>query len=266
MTWRDVRPRPSRRLAVASGLGATLAVAGNVLWRLGRAQRRAAALAPSTRDHDAVVPPDGRASTGTSTVGEALGEPLRLVVLGDSAADGFGIADPAEAFPRQLAHRIARMRGARVQVRSWAVSGARTADLADNQVPVLPGVQPDVVVASCGVNDVVHRTPIDEVEAATERLLGGIRAAAPDADVVLVGCPDLSGAPGIAWPLSLAVRRRSRRVAAVQAAVAARLGEAFAPLEPTPAPDLFGQDGFHPGPEAQSLMADAAVAAMPRRV
>ncbi len=231
-------------VAVAAG-GAVVANGARLL----RVRRDAKPLESLRRDHDAVV-------------GSGLGEPLRVVVIGDSAADGFGIEDADFAFPRLFARGLATATGRRVQVRSYAVSGARTADLVTNQVPMLSVMRPDVVVASCGVNDMIHRTPLRRLAADTTELLRAIREAAPDADVAFVGCADLTEAPGFGWPLSLAVGRRCRQVNDIQSEVAAEHAEIFVTFAQRPGPAMFGRDQFHPNALGEAGMASATVEAL----
>lgn len=199
----------------------------------------------------------------SGTVGEGLGAPVRLVVLGDSAARGFGLAEASSAFPQQVARRLAAATGRRVAVTSHATDGHRTADVLAEQVPTLRAAAPDAVVVSVGVNDVVGRTRRDVLADGTERLLRAVVSAADGAVVVFVPCPDLGSAPGFGRALGAVVGWRCRRVAATQRAVADRLGVATVPL-PRPDATMFGVDGFHPGASGHAAMAavvaDALVA------
>lgn len=250
------QPRPTltspvaarRRVGFAAALAGAAAtgVAAHNALRIRRVRRDAVA---GDRDHAA-------------TVGEGLGDALSLVVCGDSAADGFGIADAREAFPFQTASALAHATGRRVRVSALAVNGARTADVTTTQVPRLRALDPDVVVVSIGVNDAVARRAPKEVRADTVALLDAVASAVPDAQVVLVTCPDLGVAPGIPRPLRDLLGWSCRRVATAQQTVANRAGIAVAPLDVPGESHLFGDDGFHPGPPAQALMAHAAVAAL----
>lgn len=195
----------------------------------------------------------------TALVGEGLAEPLDLVVLGDSAAAGYGNADPRDAFPHQLGVRVAAALGARVRVDALARSGAATRDVTAEQVPALAARDADVVVVSVGVNDALARRRSRTVESDTHDLLGAIAAAAPAATVILVGCPDLSTAPALPWPLDRMVGWRGRRIRAGQAAAAGDLGVPFAAYPRPPDPGMFGPDGLHPGPAGQRAAADIVV-------
>ncbi len=194
--------------------------------------------------------------------GEGLGEPLRLVLLGDSAVDGYGLT-AGEALPRQLASRVAVATGRRVDVRSIAVSGATTADVAAFQVPLLRAFSGiDAVVVGVGVNDVLKRTHGKALDEATRQLAIGLRAAAPGATTAVLVCHDLSTAPGFGPALRRVVGVRCRAVARRQARVLAEHGIDVVPSEGPGTPEMYGADGLHPGPLAVVAIADATTATL----
>lgn len=254
------RPPAARPVAVdrpdrargESIVGALAGVAGLVMGAVSattvvriRDLRRSAAVHAHDLDH-------------TATVGEGSGEPARLLVLGDSAARGYGLRDVADTFPHQLARHLATATGRPVHVTSLATDGHRTADLATLQAPQVSTARPDAVVISVGVNDAIRMTPRDELELATRDLLAAVTAARPDAAAIFVTCPDLGAAPGFPRPLNLAVGWRCRRVARIQQDVAREAGVSVVAL-PRPDATMFGADGFHPGAAGQAAMAAVAV-------
>ena len=224
--------------ALGAGLMAVVAYDARQIARL----RRERGPEPMPLDH-------------TALVGEGLGEPLDLIVLGDSAAGGYGNADAREAFPYQVAAGVAAATGARVRVDSLAVSGATTEDVTVEQVPQLVQRQPDVVVVSVGVNDAFGRRRARTARRQLGELLSRLSAATPEAGIVVVGCPDLSGAPGLPWPLNVLGGWRCRRIRGAQAAAAADAGVAFIAYPDPPDPGMFGPDGLHPGPVGQAAAA-----------
>lgn len=198
-----------------------------------------------------------------ATVGPVDGPPRSLLVLGDSAADGYGIADPEHALPFQVAAALAAT-GARVTVRSLATAGARTDDVLALQVPRLADTPPDVVVIGVGVNDALGRVPAARVRRRTAALLAAVADAAPAARVVLVPCPDLSAAPGLPAPLSWIVGWRCRGTARAQLAAAQDAGVAAVRWERRPMATEFGPDGFHPGVEGQRAVAGLILGSLER--
>lgn len=239
---------PLRRGAIAAGAVAALgAVVAHNAVAVARLRRDAPRLG-GHRDH-------------ARTVGAGAGPALQMVVLGDSGADGFGIRDPEEAYPLQVARRAAAVVGRPVAVRSHAFSGARTADLVARQLAEFPG-RPDLVVASVGVNDALAGRSQRQVAADTERLLQRLDAVAPGATAVLVGAPDLSRAPGLPQPLRAVIGWRCRVVNRAQERVVRRHGIRFGPWPGAPTPEFLGPDGLHPNAAGQTVAALVTVGAL----
>jgi lysophospholipase L1-like esterase len=238
----------------SSSTGSRLALVGSAVGAMAalRVASRVAALrragrAPGKLDHQHVLP-------GEEPV-------LRLVVLGDSAAAGHGLPDAAQALPRQVAARLVRRTGRAVRVEAHARSGADTAEVADRQAPLVDGAE--VVVIGVGANDALSPgRRVQQVRDDTARMLAATRAHAPEADLVLLTCPDLGTAPGLPRALAPAVRWRCRTVAVAQMQAAAEAGaRVVATAGPLPA-EVFGDDGFHPGPAAVERLAERTVASL----
>jgi lysophospholipase L1-like esterase len=241
----DTRRRATRGVAGLGvlALGALAAAEAAAVRRVRRVEDRGG------RDH-------------TAAVGEGVGEPLGLVLLGDSAVDGHGL-DTHDALPWQLATRVAAATGRRVRVRSLAVNGATTSDVAAFQVPLLRASgQVDAVLVGVGVNDVLRRTPPAALEEATLQLLAGVRQAAPGAWLAVATCPDLSRAPGLGPVLRRVVGRRCRAVARRQQRLLSEQGIPAVATEDVPAPGLFGPDGLHPGTDGLAVLAALAATAL----
>jgi lysophospholipase L1-like esterase len=175
-------------------------------------------------------------------------EPLRtVVVLGDSSSAGFRLSSPEQSAGRRIARALHLRDGRATRLRSVARNGATTIHVLADQVEAATGA--DVVLIGVGANDAIERLPSDMVEQALSELLVRVRAvAAADARIVLVGCPDLSVAPGLPRLVRIAMRSHVRRVAKVQRRVALDAQVPFMPLQRADlAPEMFGDDGFHPG-------------------
>lgn len=206
-----------------------------------------------------------------TTVG-AGGEPLRLTVLGDSTAAGVGAPTLEGALPVLVAERVAATLGRRVHVIGHGVSGARTDDTRVEQVPLLEGTDPDVVVITVGSNDVTHLTPPWVLRRQTSELLAAARAASAPAGtgpsagvpVVLAGIPLFEGATALPQPLRSVVvayagpLRNAQREAAL-AADGVRLVEIARDASPRfrDVPDAMSADGYHPAPTGYGFWADA---------
>jgi len=175
-------------------------------------------------------------------------EPQRTVVtLGDSSSAGFRLTDPEQSASRRIARALHLRDGRSTRLRSVARNGATTADVLADQVEAVAGA--DIVLIGVGANDAKDRVPVDEVEAALRALIVRVRElAAPDVRIVLVGCPDLSVAPGLPRLVRLAMRPLVRRVVRMQQRVADEEGVVLVPLPRDQLTrDVFADDGFHPG-------------------
>lgn len=198
-----------------------------------------------------------------ATLGTGLGQPLQVLFLGDSAVDGYGLR-AEEALPRQVAARLANRTGRRVRVRSVAASGATSADVAAFQLPLLRAAAPvDAVVVGVGVNDALQRVRADAIRDATRAVVNGVRRAAPEAVLAYVPCHDLSEAPGLGPLLRRVLGWRCRAVAGQQRAVLDELDVPMAATGRRGPPEMFGDDGLHPGAQGieviSSLVVDALV-------
>lgn len=247
----DVHDRGGRRrVRVAlSGIGIVTVAAGARTVARVRQSRKVAEALRVTLEHDTLV-------------GEGLGEPTSLIVLGDSAADGYALATPNDAFPWHLASHLATATSRRVRVTSFARDGARTRHVLHEQAPLLRAIDADVIAIIVGVNDVFGRVPPARLRADTHELVQALGEVAPAATVVLIGCPDLGRAPGLPQPLRALVGLRCRQASRVQGEVARAAGIRFVDIAAQTRAEHFGMDGLHPGRTGSLAIARGAVRAL----
>lgn len=206
------------------------------------------------------------------------GRPLELLVLGDSVAAGLGALRRKETLGGRLAKGLARRTGRPVDLRTGAVVGAESSDLAA-QLDGLPAdYRPHVAVIIVGGNDVTHRVP---VAVSTQHLRDAIlRLRRGGAEVVVGTCPDLGALRPVPQPLRRLISSMSRRLAAAQTEAARAVGARPVDLRRAVGmlffddPDaMFSMDRFHPSPlgyrrTAEALLPDvhrAAEAALSAR-
>jgi lysophospholipase L1-like esterase len=187
------------------------------------------------------------------------GPAIRMALIGDSSAAGYGVATVEETPGAILASGLAEAADRRVWLTSVARVGAQSRDLSGQIDLVLPS-EPDVAVVLIGANDVTHAVPLRS----SVRLLDAAVRRLRDAGVeVVVGtCPDLGTIEPLAPPLRQVARLWSRRLAAAQAttvleadgrtvALASILTSEFQTL----ADVFFGPDRFHPSAVGYARMA-----------
>lgn len=183
---------------------------------------------------------------------------LRFAVLGDSTSVGLGTV-PEASFPWRLASRL----GERFHVDLVVLgsSGAKTADVAADQVPRAIDLEPDLVLIEIGANDATHVTPMREVRAQMRQAIRALSAA--KIDVVVAGPPAMGTSRAFPQPLRALSGLNGRRVRRTIESEARRQGVSYIELasktrdafKNDPA-RLYSPDGFHPGAAGYELWAD----------
>lgn len=185
-------------------------------------------------------PPGARDGT------QGMGPPLRLLVLGDSAAAGVGASHQDEALLGQV---VARLRGSS-QV-TWSLR-ARTGNTTGAMLDWLreqPRQHFDVAITSLGVNDVtalIGRARWRQQQAELRSILRekfGVRR------LLISGLPPMHGFPALPQPLRWILGVRATQFNYDLARdVAEEDGATFLNLRFTADTSLMASDGFHPGP------------------
>lgn len=212
----------------------------------------------------AVEPPPVSHDTTWAAVGVSTHRPpIRIAVLGDSTAAGYGVERDRDTPAALLALGISETARRPVHVSNVAVVGAESADL-PMQLTALDGVQPELAVIMIGANDVVARTAAQVAVPYLEDTVRGLRALG--AEVVVCTCPDLGTIRPLAQPLRAYARRLSRQLARQQTVAVVRAGGRTVSLGDLLGPlfagrlELFSADRFHP---SAAGYAEAARAVLP---
>lgn len=250
------------RIAVAAGVagavGAVGAAAGAglvVVLKRQAAQARAVIGKPFGE-----IAPDA-----DKTYKKRLGEPIELLMVGDSIAAGLGAELPKGTLGARLAKGLAKRTEHAVRLTTVAEVGSETWMVPERQLPrLLPAYRPDVAVVIVGGNDVTHRIPIAESIGALVEVIEDLRERG--AQVVVGTCPDLSALRPLPQPLRSLGARASRLLAAAQTQAALEAGayvvnlaNAVGPFFVTNPDEMFSIDRFHPSElgykrTAQALM------------
>jgi lysophospholipase L1-like esterase len=193
--------------------------------------------------------------------GEGYGEPLTLVLMGDSLAAGIGADQPGQTPGALLAAGLARAAGSPVRLYTVARGGARTRDL-PAQLEEAKTARPAAAVIVIGGNDITHML-LPGRPALIEPLRRVVAELVSTGAAVLVAtCPDVGTVPPVPQPLRALARRASRAVARVQAVAAlaegartVSLGYLLGPVMRERPAELFAADHFHPSPAAYAIAA-----------
>ncbi|MDY0249319.1 MAG: SGNH/GDSL hydrolase family protein [Pseudomonas sp.] len=186
------------------------------------------------------------------------GQPLRLLLLGDSAAAGVGVSRQEQALAGQLSKQLSR----HFQV-TWqllAESGLNCQQLLNK----LDGLTPqsyDCVVLSIGVNDVTGGTQdrlwLAQLQLLRERLCADFNVQ----HIFISAIPPMQYFTALPAPLSGYLGRRARRLNRVTERLAERCDDlCFMPIELGVDPQMLADDGFHPSALAYRLWAEQVVA------
>lgn len=202
---------------------------------------------------------DARPPSPDGTYGDDLpGDPVRVLVLGDSTAVGYGMATQLTTPPALLGYGLSHLIGSPIEIRSVAVVGAETADLAE-QIDRGLDHRADVAVICIGANDVTHMVPTSTSLRCLREAIVRLRDA--DVAVVLGTCPDLGTVRPIKQPLRGVARLASRRLARLQTVAAVEAGATTVSLGGLLGPVfdehhqlMFGDDRFHPSASGYASM------------
>lgn len=195
------------------------------------------------------------------------GEPIDLLLAGDSLAAGLGATRPKETLGGRLAKALGKQLDRPVRLRSVAVVGSETSDLAAQLDRLDDAYRPEVALIVVGGNDVTHRVPVGEAVADLVQAVGRLRNRG--ARVVVGTCPDLGALRPVPQPLRTLASRMSWRLAAAQAEGARRAGASAVDLRRTVGPlffeepdEMFSLDRFHPSALGYRRMAAALLPAV----
>jgi lysophospholipase L1-like esterase len=189
--------------------------------------------------------------------------PIRIALLGDSTAAGYGVQRDRDTPAAQLAIGISDAARRPVHVTNVAVVGAESRHLPE-QVQRLGSARVELAVVMIGANDVTELTKPATAVPYLEDTVRALRA--HGAEVIVGTCPDLGTIRPIAQPLRAYARRLSRRMAREQTVAVVRaggrtvsLGDLLGPLFASRL-ELFSSDRFHPSEEGYR---EAALAVLP---
>lgn len=247
----------TRRVATAALVGGGATFSGFYAFLIGEAMLARRAIGTT----------DARPPTPDGLYGEAhSGRTIRCLVIGDSAAVGYGMTTAETTPTGLLGVGLAHMLDAQVEMRCHAVVGAQTSDL-KGQIALADDFEPDVAVIVVGTNDVTHRVPPRR----SARMLADVvtQLTADGCQVIVGTCPDLGTVRPILQPLREVARVWSRRLARQQTIAtvgaggrAVSLGDLLGGLFREQLDVMFGEDRFHPSAAGYANMVSVLIPAV----
>ena len=189
------------------------------------------------------------------------GDPIDLLVLGDSIAAGLGAQRRKETLGARLAIGLAKKAKRPVRLRTAAVVGSESAALHAQVAELAGDYRPDVAVIVVGGNDITHRVP---VSTSVRHLVEAVHQLRARGAQVVVGA--LRPVP---QPLRTLGSRMSRQLADAQeqaavdaGAYAVSLRHAVGPFFISQPDEMFSLDRFHPSPLGYRRTAEALLPAV----
>lgn len=249
------RARRAQKIAAAAAYGGGLSAAGlATAWGVLVGEAKWARRVVGT--------PWGEGLDDSGRYGAGPGEPLQMVVIGDSSARGLGVDAPHETVGAIVATAVAAFAGRPVQLRNFSVVGAISADLAAQMTLVREGPAPQLAVIMVGANDITKRTPRAVAVRSLIEVVDELREIG--AEVVVGTCPDLGVVRPVAQPLRLLAQHLSRDLAAAQTVAVVEhggrtvsLGDLLGPEFKATPKVMFSSDQFHPSAAGYARVAAA---------
>jgi lysophospholipase L1-like esterase len=254
------RARRARKIAataayggggLAAGIGALGALTYGVLKAEAKVARRI------------VGQPFDGSPDDNGSYGSGVGDPVELIVLGDSSAAGMGADNRYQTVGAIIANGVSALTGRPVHLTNTAVVGAESSGLELQLANALDQVaRPHVAIIMVGANDVTHRINKAVAVRHLETTVRALRALGTE--VVVGTCPDLGTIQPIPQPLRLIGRRWSRDMAAAQTVAVVEaggrtvsLGDLLGPEFAERPHEMFSADRFHPSPAGYARAASA---------
>lgn len=191
------------------------------------------------------------------------GPPLRLLILGDSAAAGVGANTQDEALAGQLARHLAPH--VSLHWRLLANTGDTTLG-ALRRLEAAPELRCDVALTSLGVNDVTTLRSTRAFLDAQRRLIDHLRARCGARRLLISGLPPMRHFPALPQPLRWALGRHASSLDnALAEWIATQPDCEHLPFGSLLDATMMATDGFHPGPRIYSAWAEAAAERITKR-
>ena len=200
-------------------------------------------LAVRTRRRALRLPPAEGPRRGLAGA-DLAGEPLRLLVLGESTVVGVGVSCLRAALAGQLAEVLAVRHGRPV---AWRVCGENGITAAQACARLLPQVldEPfDLALLVFGVNDTTHLTSLQHWRVALGSMAEAL--ARRGAQVAFSAVPPLQHFSALPWLLRRVLGMRAALLDASLRQLAGRLGVGHHPLSLEFSAEFLAPDGYHP--------------------
>lgn len=214
-------------------------------------------LAIRTRRQALRLPPAEGPQRGLAGA-DLAGEPLRLLVLGESTVVGVGVSCLRAALVGQLAEALAVRQGRPVAWRACGENGITAAQACERLLPQVLDEPFDLALLVFGVNDASHLTSLQCWRVALGNMAEAL--ARRGAQVAFSGVPPLQHFSALPWLLRQVLGVRAALLDTCLRQLAARLGAEHHPLSLEFSADYLAVDGYHPSSLGYRVWAEGLAA------
>lgn len=184
------------------------------------------------------------------------GEPLRLLVLGDSSAAGTGVETIELSFSGILSRLLAERTSRPVIARICGMNSATTAHVRDFVVPHIEPRDFDYIALNIGTNDAKNFHSGKRFCRDFGTLLYALKARFPHSTIIWSGLIDLQDAPALPRTLAWILGIRSRLLDHNGRVLCHERGALAPEPEWRAVPENFSSDGFHASAKGYHEWAD----------
>lgn len=188
---------------------------------------------------------------------DQCGEPLRLLVMGESTAVGVGVEQLEDGLACRLAQGLSERLTRPVSWRVCGENGIRLAGALQRLLPQAVAEPADLVLLVLGVNDTTGLSGRRHWQQGLGRLIDACRSGG--ARVALAGVPPMRHFSVLPWLLRQLLGWRAALLDRWAQQVAERHGALHLPVRLTFEPHLLAKDGYHPSREGYRLWAEGLV-------
>ena len=200
-----------------------------------------------------LLPPRG----GVPRTLAGRGEPVRLLVLGDSSAASVGIDDSEKGLAARLAHALNSETGQPVTWRAAGFNSATSGQLGDHVVANLAPEPWTHIVLSVGTNDTKNFHSVSRFKKEFGGLLYAVRAKWPQARIVWSPVIDMTLVPALPVLLGRILEIRAAAINRMGTRLCLERGAVPAARLPVVDPAAgFSHDGFHASVAGYQAWAD----------
>jgi lysophospholipase L1-like esterase len=214
-------------------------------------------LAMRTRRRALRLPPAEGPQRGLAGA-DLTGEPLRLLVLGESTVVGVGVSCLQAALVGQLAEALAARQGRPVAWRACGENGITAAQACERLLPQVLDEPFDLALLVFGVNDSTHLTSLQCWRVALGSMAEVL--AARGTRVAFSAVPPLQHFGALPWLLRRVLGMRAALLDASLRQLAGRLGVGHYPLSLEFSADYLALDGYHPSSLGYRVWAEGLAA------